>query len=162
MTRLIPHPVLSLMLVGMWLLLTDATLGHLVLGSAVALVAGRAYAAVAPGAPRLRSATAVIRLLGVVAVDILRSNFAVASLIVTDGRHGRRQSGFVEVPLRIKDPVPLALLAIIVTATPGTAWLDHDPDRGVLLLHVFDLVDPDDWRRLITQRYEALLMEAFG
>lgn len=161
MSRVIPHPFLSLVLVGMWILLTDPTLGHLVLGTLVALVAGWAYGAVAPESPRVRSVTAITRLMWIVALDILRSNLAVAWLIVTGGRHGQRRSGFVEVPLRIKDPVSLAILAIIVTATPGTAWLAHDPEGDVLLLHVFDLVDPDDWRHLITQRYEALLMEAF-
>ena len=35
---------------------------------------------------------------------------------------------------------------MIVTSTPGTAWMDYDAARGRLLLHVFDLVDEDEWR----------------
>ena len=48
-----------------------------------------------------------------------------------------------------------------LTATPGTAWIDYDAAHGRLLLHVFDLVDPDDWRETVNQRYGRLLMEIF-
>ncbi|MCE6951094.1 Na+/H+ antiporter subunit E [Cereibacter sphaeroides] len=161
MSRLVPYPVLSLMLVGMWLLLTRVSLGHLLLGSAIALIAGRAMATLQPAKPRIRRWAPMLRLLGIVSLDILRSNFAVAWLILTGGRHGRRRSGFVEIPLRLRSPSALALLAVVITATPGTAWLEHDAETGVLLLHVFDLVDEDAWRHLIRNRYEALLLEIF-
>lgn len=159
MNRLVPHPLLVLGLVVMWLLLNGFSLGHLVLGLAVALVAGWALGAVEPGRVRLRNPGAMLRLSGLVAADILRSNLAVARQIVT---RGPRQAVFAEIPLRLQDPLPLAVLAIIVTATPGTAWLDHDPDRGLLLLHVFDARDEALVRHLICNRYEALLMEIFA
>ncbi|MBP1805232.1 Na+/H+ antiporter subunit E [Rubellimicrobium aerolatum] len=161
MSRLVPHPLLSALLLLMWLALTRVSLGQLVLGALVALVAGWAMARLRPARPRLRRASAIPRLLGLVAWDILRSNAAVAWLILTDGRHGRRRSGFLRVPLRLRDPSALAVLAIIVTATPGTAWLEYDAETGVLLLHVFDLVDESQWRDLIQTRYESLLMEIF-
>ena len=63
--------------------------------------------------------------------------------------------------MRLRDPAALALLAIIITATPGTAWLEYDADTGVLLLHIFDLVDEAQWRDLILNRYESRLLEIF-
>ena len=42
-----------------------------------------------------------------------------------------------------------------------TAWVEYDPDSGILLIHVLDLVDKDEWVALIKNRYEALLMEIF-
>ncbi len=161
MRRLVPHPLLSLALLLVWLLLNSFSPGHLLLGSAVALVAGWALAAVEPTGPRIRRWSAVVRLLGIVAADIVRSNIAVARLILGLGRAGERRSGFVELPLRLEDPAPLALLAMIVTATPGTAWVEHDPDRRILLLHVFDFLDEEEWRHLILDRYEARLLEIF-
>lgn len=161
MTRLVPHPLLSAGLLAMWLLLNGASAGHLVLGAVIALVGGRALAAVEPERVRLRNPRAILRLLAVVAGDILRSNLAVATLIVTDGRHGQRTSAFVAVPLRLRAPAPLAVLAVVVTATPGTAWVEFDPETGILLLHVFDMVDEEEWRSLIRDRYEALLLEIF-
>lgn len=162
MTRLLPHPLMSAALVLMWLFLTRFSLGHLLLGSVIAVLAGLALARIEPEAPRIRSWGALLRLLGVVSVDIVRSNWAVARLMMTNGGHRGRTSGFVVIPLRLRDPVPLAFLALILTATPGTAWLEHDRQAGTLLLHVFDLIDEGEWHSLIRDRYEALLMEAFA
>jgi multicomponent K+:H+ antiporter subunit E len=162
MTRFLPHPLLTAILILMWLLLTRFSLGHLVLGSVIAVLAGLALAQIEPEAPRIRSWSALFRLVVIVSADIVRSNWAVARLMLTNGRHGARTSAFVVIPLRLRNPVPLALLAGILTATPGTAWLEHDREAGTLLLHVFDMVDEEEWRVLIRDRYEALLMEAFA
>lgn len=161
MTRLVPHPLLSLVLVLMWMLLTRFSLGNLILGSAIALLAGWSMGKLQPNRPRLRRPDLILRLAWMVAIDILRSNLAVAWLILTGGRHGRRRSGFVHIQLELRDPSALAVLAIIVTATPGTAWLEHDRESGLLMIHVFDLVDESAWRDLIGTRYEALLLEIF-
>ena len=161
MSRILPHPLLSLGLVFVWLLLNRFSLGHLVLGSGIAVLAGWALGALEPQRLKLRNPMAMLRLFVVVGIDIIRSNIAVATLILTGGRHGRRHSGFVRIPLRLRSEAGLAVLAIVVTATPGTAWLEYDPDSGVLLLHVFDLREGDDWVALIRDRYEALLLEIF-
>lgn len=50
---------------------------------------------------------------------------------------------------------------MILTATPGTAWVDWDAARGRLLLHVFDLIDEDEWRLIVNDRYVRLLREIF-
>jgi len=162
MSRLVPYPLLSLGLVVIWLLLTRFSLGHLLLGTAIALIAGRALLPLEPAPLRLRRIGPLLRLAGIVAGDIVRSNIAVARLILTRGRQNSRRSGFVEIPLRLREPGPLALLAMIITATPGTAWLERDRESGILLLHVFDLVEPEDWVALIRDRYESLLLEAFA
>ena len=162
MTRLLPHPLLSIALALVWLLLNGVSTGHVLLGLAVGGFAGWAFAAIEPRGPRIRRIWPLVRLAGIVSVDIVRSNLAVARLILTNGRHGQRRSGFVEIPLRLSAPEPLALLALVITATPGTAWLDYDAEDGTLLLHVFDMIDEDSWHRLIRDRYEALLLEAFA
>jgi multicomponent K+:H+ antiporter subunit E len=65
------------------------------------------------------------------------------------------------IPLDLRDPTGLAVLAVIITSTPGTAWLDYNSARRTLLLHVFDLVDETAWLNLIKNRYEYLLLEIF-
>jgi multicomponent K+:H+ antiporter subunit E len=161
MSRILPHPLLTLALLLMWLMLTRFSLGHLLLGSAIAIVAGQAMASLHPDRSRLRRWDKIARLAGIVFVDILRSNAAVAALILTHGRHGRRRSGFLDIPLDLRDRTGLAWLAVIITATPGTAWIEYEAGSDLLLIHVFDLVDEDGWRAIIKSRYEALLLEIF-
>ena len=55
----------------------------------------------------------------------------------------------------------LAVLAMIVTATPGTAWAELAADRSVLLLHVLSLEDEAEVVATIKERYERPLMEIF-
>ena len=98
-------------------------------------------------------------LAGIVVGDIIRSNFAVARIILYNKK---RVAGFVKVPLDLRNINGLAILACIITATPGTIWVQFNRVDGVLLVHVLDLVDEDEWVRLIKNRYESLLMEIFG
>ncbi len=161
MSRVLPHPLLTLALLLMWLMLTRFSLGNALLGGAIAIIAGRTMASLHPEGPRLRRWDKIARLAGIVFIDILRSNVAVASRILTHGRHGRRRSGFLDVPLDLRDRNGLAWLAVIITATPGTAWIEYEAGSDMLLIHVFDLVDEDGWRAIIKNRYEALLLEIF-
>lgn len=158
--RIVPHPILTVALVLTWLVLNRFSLGHLILGTVVALVAGQAMAALEPRRPRIRRWDLVVRLFLIVMVDIVRSNVGVARLILF-GRSNASRSGFVEIDLDLRDPTALAVLAVIVTSTPGTAWMDYDAARGRLLLHVFDLIDPDEWRSIVNNRYARLLKEIF-
>ncbi len=95
---MLPYPLLSASLVLMWLALNGFTLGHLILGCIVSVFASWGVAALRPAKPRLRKWYLLPRLLGIVLYDIVRSNIAVASILVTGGM-GKRKSGFVTVPL---------------------------------------------------------------
>lgn len=158
MSRVFPYPVLTAALLLMWMLLTSFSLGQFLLGLVVATAASLAMSALQPAKPRLKRWHLFPKLAGIVAVDILRSNIAVASIIL-QGRRRQRVSGFVAIPLDLRDRTALALLSCVVTSTPGTAWVEYD--SGTLLIHVLDLVDESEWVALIKGRYESLLMEIF-
>ena len=100
----------------------------------------------------------MVPLPAVVFGDILKSNLLVARRIL---RGARAPSGFVRVPLRLRGPMPLAVLALILTATPGSAWMSWDEEKGELLVHILEL-DGTDWPALIRDRYEAPLLEIFA
>lgn len=161
MTRLIPYPLLAAALLLMWLLLTQSfSPGQVILGGIVAVAATHATAAIRPRRARVRSISAVAKLLGLVLMDIARSNFAVAAIVL--GRRSDRVSGFVRFPLELRDHFGLTTLALIITATPGTMWVEYNGERGELLVHVLDLIDEEEWISLIKRRYETLLLEIFG
>lgn len=158
--RWLPYPLLAASLLLMWLLLNGFSLGHLILGSAVALIAARIASALQPERIEVRNWGAVPRLIAQLLWEVLRSNIAVASIVLR-GRRTARRAGFLIVPLNIKHPVGLALLSCILTSTPGTAWLEYRSDTGRLLIHILDLFDEAAWIDLIKNRYERLLMEIF-
>lgn len=160
MRSLIPYPLLTLGLISMWLLLSGVSPGQAVLAVCVSIGATHTLAAMGDVSPTVRRWLAIPELFGIVLYDIVRSNIAVAGIILR-GRRAARKSAFVTIPLRVKSPSGLAILSIIVTSTPGTAWLDYSATRGEILLHVFDLVDESHWRDLIANRYERLLLEIF-
>jgi len=160
MTRIMPYPLLSAALFVMWLLLNRVSVGHVVLGAVIALAAAKAMTALEPAKPRIRRWDQIPVLVAVVFVDILKSNIAVAGLILR-GRRRQRTSGFLAIPLDLTDRTGLAVLACIITSTPGTAWVDYHSGKSELLIHVLDLADPEGLTEQIKQSYERRLMEIF-
>lgn len=145
----------------MWLLLTQSfSAGQIVLAALVSLLVIHATVRLAPAHSKARDPRAIARLLVLVLTDVARSNFAVMRLVLFPTE--KRVSGFVRLPLELRDPIGLTLLALIITATPGTVWIEHNRTRSELLVHVLDLVDEAEWCRQIKQRYEMLLLRIFG
>lgn len=161
MRRLFPHPLLTVLLLLMWLLLQQSVgLGNVLLGAALAIMASLAVAALEPERPRIGRIDKIVTLVALVTMDILRSNLAVCWFIIS-GRQRLGTSGFVKVPLELRDRVGLTILACIVTATPGSAWLEYSATRGYVLIHVLDLEDEQGWIDTVKHRYERLLLEIF-
>lgn len=159
MSRIFPHPVLSLGLFIIWLILQQSvSLGNLVLGAVIAIGAGAATGALELPKPKLKRPWLVPVLFVVVTIDIIRSNVAVAWLILTQGP-GPRTAQFLEIPLELRDPNGLVFLSMIITSTPGTVWVEHDPEANTLLLHILDVIDEQEWLDTIKGRYERLILE---
>src|SRR5690349_2345655 len=153
--------VLWCALVAMWLLLSGtATIAQAIVAGFVAFAAVRARTLLQAPAIRLQRPVAVVMLAGTVLADIVRSNVAVATIVLGRGRPGRA-AGFVDIPLDTRNPAALAALACIITATPGTAWAGYDARSNTLTMHVLDLVDRAESARAIKERYERPLMEIF-
>lgn len=161
MKRYFPHPLLFVGLIFMWLILTRFSLGNLILGAAISAVASWVVSRLRPKRVVIRSPLAAVRLFLIVGYDIMVSNIAVAMVILRGPASPERTPGFIQLQLKLRDRNGLAALAVIITATPGTAWIEHDPEDGRLLLHILDLKEEDDWQKLIRNRYEKLLMEIF-
>ena len=160
MTHWLPYPLLALALLATWL--SQSVLpGTIILGSALALAACWILSALDPPISAFRRPRTALVLAIVVFIEIVRSNNAVAWIILSRRRRSRR-SGFVRIPLDTRNPYSLASLACIITATPGTIWVEYDSADNTMLLHVLDLIDEDQWVDIIKQQYERRLMEIFG
>jgi len=153
---------LFLTLFALWLVLNESLApGHLLLGAAIALAGVALYDRLQPAANPVRNRPgAALLLLGLVLADVVRSNFAVARIVLGLGAHSRT-AGFLSLPLELRHPGGLAVVACIITATPGTSWVRYDRAANVITIHVLDLVDEQAWIRQFKQRYERHLMEIF-
>jgi multicomponent K+:H+ antiporter subunit E len=161
MKRVLPAPVLSGALFVLWLLLRQSVSADtLLLGVAVAVGFPLLTASLRPAPVKMRRPLTIARLLVRVGLDMARSNLAVMRLILTR-KPDDVPSAFVHVPLELRDPNGLAVLAMIVGATPGTAWAELSFDRSVLLIHVLEVHDPAAVVAAIKQRYERPLQEIF-
>lgn len=159
----LPHPILSLGLFGASLLLSGSTAPpSLALALLMALAAPQIMRALDVEPVRLRKPLTLLSFAGVVAWDIIRSNWEVALVVLgLNASRDSRVSGFVHIPLEMRDRYGLAVLAVVITSTPGTIWVEYEDATGVLLLHILDLQDGDDWCARIKDRYERRLMEIF-
>ncbi|MDP9837308.1 multicomponent K+:H+ antiporter subunit E [Neorhizobium huautlense] len=158
---MLPYPLLTVSLILMWMLLGGFTPGQFILGTLVAVFASWAMASLRPDKPKIRKWHLLPKLVAIVFLDIIRSNIAVAKVLIF-GRSKTGRAGFLSIPLEIEDRTALAVLAIILTSTPGSAWLEYDQHDKTVLLHVLDLLDEDEWIGLVKNRYEKLLMEIFA
>lgn len=155
-------PALTAVLILMWLVLNDTlAAGQLALGVVIATGLVWWAAKLRPLRPRLYRPHLAIGLLAVVFIDIVRSNLAVARIILGLVRDRAIRSGLLDIPLDLHDPHGLAVLATIITSTPGTVWVGLAPDRRTLTLHILDLRDEAEWVRTIKQRYERPLIGIF-
>lgn len=162
LARILPYPRLSVALTLMWLLLNaPLTPGNVLVAFGLGLLVPGVMRALRPRGVRVRRPGTILRLTLIVLYDMLRSNIDVARIIL-GLRRGERRTGFVSVPLDLREPVGLSVLSIILTGTPGTLWVQYDSHTGRLLMHILDDSDGSEWARRVKDRYERPLMEIFS
>ncbi len=154
------RPVLSLLLAAVWLLLQQSlALPQLITAAALGLVLPRLLAGFLGPPSRPGQPLRVLRFTGIVLWDIVMSNLTVARIVLNPA--SRPQPAWVPVPLDLRDPLAVTLLATIITTTPGTVSCIVDDAAGRILVHALDCSDPDEVARQIKERYEAPLRQIF-
>ena len=71
------------------------------------------------------------------------------------------QPNWVCIPLDLRTPEAIAILAGTITLTPGTVSADLSDEGHSLLVHALDAPDPAAVREEIKERYERRLKEIF-
>lgn len=160
MKRLLPHPLLSLMLVLLWLLLVNQlSTGHVVLGALFGWLIPFATSPFWPERIRIRHPLILLHYLGILIIDIVRGSFHVARLILLGPN--RLRPVFIEVPLALKTDLAISLLANTISLTPGTVSALLSEDRRALIVHTLDTGDAEALIAEIKQRYETPLKRIF-
>lgn len=161
LTRIFPHPVLTLTLTLVWILLVNQfTLGNLILGGCLGVVIPLVTSAYWPNRPRLRNPLMIAEYVVIVLFDIVVANVQVAMIILFK-RAGDVRSHWITIPLDLTAPEAITVLAGTITMTPGTVSATLASDGGSILVHCLHTDDPDGVRQTIKARYERRLKEIF-
>lgn len=160
MRRLLPHPLLTLTLAILWLLLVNQlSAGQLVLGALLGWLIPLATSSFWPEPICIRHPLTLLHYLGILIIDIVRGSFHVAYLILLGPAPLR--PAFVHVPLALKTDLAISLLANTISLTPGTVSVLLSEDRRTLIVHTLDTGDADALVAEIKQRYEIPLKKIF-
>lgn len=158
---LVPHPLLSLTLILVWLgLVNTFTLGNLILGAAFGLIIPMLTAAYWPNRPDIGRPLKIVEYFLIVIWDIVVANVQVAAIILFK-RERNIRSHFIPVPLELTSAEAITVLAGTITMTPGTVSATLSADGSAILVHCLHTDNPDDVRDQIKSRYERRLMEIF-
>jgi multicomponent K+:H+ antiporter subunit E len=160
MNRLLPHPGLSVLLAILWVVMVnDLTLGVLFLGLVVGVLVPLFTAPWWPGRPRVRFRPA-FAYVGVVFWDILIANFQVAAIILFKPVRDLRPA-WLTIPLELRSPEAITVLAGTISLTPGTVSVDVSACGRFLLVHALHAPDPAAEIAKAKARYEARLKRIF-
>ena len=159
--RLLPHPLLTVLVTLVFILLMNAlTPGVVVLGLMLGIAIPLLTAPFWPGRPRLKAPIAIAEYTVLVLWDIVVSNVEVARLILFR-RGDSLRTHYVAVPLDLSTPEAIAMLAGTITMTPGTVSADLSADGKALLVHCLETADPQATVATIKARYERRLKRIF-
>lgn len=158
--RWLAHPWISAFIVVAWLLLQGSLAPvHWIWGTILGLVLPWAAHDFIGPASRVRVTAAIPRLALRVLGDIVVANLVVARLVLEPGRQPR--PAWLRVRHGLADPRAVALLATIITTTPGTVSSVVEEESGDILVHALDAADPQAVAAEIMARYVAPLREIF-
>lgn len=83
--------------------------------------------------------------------------FMIAWDVVTVKNYSR--PGFVEVPLEAETDLEIAIIANLITFSPGTMVVGLSPDRSLMRVHVMFLEDADAIIQDIKENVEQKVLE---
>lgn len=158
---LLPHPLLTLILTVVWTLLQNqVSAGMVVFGLILGIIIPRLTAAWWPDRPQKIKLGPLLGYAVLVLWDIMVANVQVAWIVLTRSNADLRPA-WVTIPLDLRTPEAITVLAGTITLTPGTLSADLSDEGHSLLVHALDAPDPDAVRDEIKNRYERRLKEIF-
>lgn len=158
---LLPHPFLTLILAIVWMLLqNEVSAGMAVFGIILGIIIPWGTSIWWPDTPKGFRLSKMITYSFMVIWDILVANVQVAWIVLTVP-NAKLKPAWIVIPLELREPEAITVLAGTITLTPGTVSADLSDQGHSLLVHVLHTDDPDAVRDEITSRYQRRLLEIF-
>ena len=160
MNRIIPHPILTVSLIIVWLLLNNTVApGHIVLGTILAILIPWFSSSFWEEKVCLKNPWVFFKFAIVVIYDIVVANITVAKQVL--GSNSDLKPKLFKLPIKIEHPIGISILASTISLTPGTVSCDLSEDKSYLLIHGLSVDDEAKNIETILQRYEKPLLEVF-
>lgn len=158
---LMPHPLLTLLLTVVWMLLQNQfSAGMLVFGFILGILIPWSTSIWWPDTPKGFRIGKMIPYCFLVMWDIIVANVQVAWIVLTVP-NSKLKPAWVVIPLELRQPEAITVLAGTITLTPGTVSADLSEGGHSLLVHVLHTDDPDAVVEEIKTRYQNRLKEIF-
>ena len=159
---LLPHPLLTLILTLVWMLLqNEISAGMIVFGFILGVIIPWGTSIWWPDTPKGFRGGKMISYSLIVIWDIIVANIEVAWIVISVPT-AKLKPAWIVVPLTLREPEAITMLAGTITLTPGTVSADLSDQGHSLLVHALHTDDPDAVRDDIKSRYEARLLEIFS
>ncbi|MCG6657708.1 Na+/H+ antiporter subunit E [Halomonas campisalis] len=100
----------------------------------------------------------ILRFLGFFIKELVQANLRVGFDILTPPWH--MKPGVIAMPLEARTELEIAMVANLISLTPGTLSLDVSDDRKVLYIHAMFLDDEEELRRNLKEM-ESRALELF-
>lgn len=160
------RPYLPLILAVIWMMLQDtytitSFVGGLLVGVLVLVIFPMAVPieeSIRSGSPTsvLRKTYLFIRLILYFLRELLVANWAVIRLVLAP--RVNLKPGVFAMKLRVQKPGQIALLANLISLTPGTLTLEISKDYGTAYIHAIDATD-EAAALAVPRRFEEMIME---
>ncbi|MDA3887903.1 MAG: Na+/H+ antiporter subunit E [Allgaiera sp.] len=161
LSRLVPHPILTLLLTLVWMMLMNSiSAGAVAFGLFLGLVVPFLTQSYWPDRPRIHRPLKIVAYILLVLYDIVMANVTVARIVLFVPR-AKLQPAWIVIPLELRSPEAITVLAGSITLTPGTLTAEVSSDAHAILVHCLHAPDPDAVRDEIKHRYERRLLEIF-
>ena len=156
--KLFPHPILTAVLIIIWLLLNnDFSMGHIVLGTILGVILPIFTSSFWPDRICMHKPWLFTKFLGVVLYDIITANLLVARWVVGSNQH--LKPAFMELEVQVTSPLAISILASTISLTPGTVSCSLSEDKRRLLIHSLHVDNIEEALKTMHERYQKPLLE---
>jgi multicomponent Na+:H+ antiporter subunit E len=149
--------VWNLVLAGLWMAMTELSGTNLFIG----FVLGYFVLWVSPGVAQrthyFRRVGQGLRFTGFFLRELAVATARISYDVLTPTPY--MKPAVIGIPLDVETDAEIALLAIVVTLTPGSLALDVSSDRKTLYVHAMYVTDPEALRRDIKRGFERRILE---
>lgn len=147
----------NVLLALIWVAMTGFSAANLLVGFLIGfLILQLAPAAVDRG-HYARKVVAAVKFAGFFLKELCISTLRISYDVLTPTHYMR--PAIIRIPLDAKTDAEIAMLAVVVTLTPGTMALDVSTDRQSLYIHAMYVPDPNALRITIKRGFERRILE---